>query len=186
MKLVKTLAVVTALLLLTAPKISAQMYTKGQQDLHLGVGVGTTLYGSGYHSILPPINIAYEKGITQNIGVGGYLGYATSRYDYAGLDYSWRYSYTILGARAAYHYDLFKKPKLDTYGGAMLGFAIARARFRSDNPALNENDYNSPSSGGVTWSGFVGARYQFKEKIGAYAELGYGVSWLNLGLRMKL
>lgn len=165
------------------------MYVKGQQDLHFGVGLGTTLYGSGYRSILPPINVSYEKGITENIGVGGYLGYASSKYEYNGgnnLDYHWRYTYIILGARGAYHYDLFKNPKLDTYGGLMLGFTLAKAKFHSDNPDLHDNDYTSPSAGGVTWSGFLGARYQFKEKIGAYAELGYGVAWLNVGLRLKL
>jgi len=58
--------------------------------------------------------------------------------------------------------------------------------FHSDDLTLNENQFTSPTSGGLTWSGFLGARYQFKEKIGAFAELGYGVSFLNLGLRLKL
>jgi hypothetical protein len=178
-----------AAFILTFNQLNAQMYQKGQQDLHLGVGLGTTLYGGGYRSILPPLNVSYEKGITENIGVGAYLGYASSRYDYDGfanLDYHWRYNYVILGARGAYHYDLFKKPKLDTYGGLMLGFTFANARFHSDDPTIDEANYSSPASGGITWSGFLGARYQFKPKLGAYAELGYGVSWLNLGLRMKL
>ena len=179
-------AALCALLLIAFTQLNAQMYSKGQQDLHLGVGLGTTFYGSGYHSVLPPLNVSYEKGVTENIGVGGYLGYASSRYNYSGYDYHWTYSYIIVGARAAYHYDLFKNPKLDTYGGLMLGFNIARSKFHSDNPLYKESDYTSPSSGGLTWSGFLGARYQFKEKLGAYAELGYGVSVLNLVLRLKL
>lgn len=182
-------ALACTLLFLSLNQVNAQMYTTGQQDLHLGVGLGTTLYGSGYNSILPPINVSYEKGITDNIGVGGYLGFASSRYKYNGfnnLNYQWRYTYVILGARGAYHYDLFKNPKLDTYGGLMIGFTLARAKFHSDDPTLNDNDYTAPSAGGVTWSGFVGTRYQIKEKIGVYGELGYGVAWLNVGLRVKL
>lgn len=178
-----------ALLFIAFSQLNAQMYSKGQQDLHVGVGIGSTFYGSGFRTVLPPINVSYEKGITENIGVGGYAGYASSRYNYSGfndLNYHWTYNYIILGARAAYHYDLFKEPKLDTYGGVMLGFTIANARFHSDDPSLNEDLYSSPSSGGFTWSGFLGARYQFKEKLGAYAELGYGISFLNLGLRFKL
>lgn len=189
MQLVKTnRAIFCALFLIAFTQLNAQMYTKGQQDLHLGVGLGTTFYGSGYRTVLPPLNVSYEKGITDNIGVGGYLGYASSRYNYdvLNLRYHWTYTYIIVGARAAYHYDLFENPKLDTYGGAMLGFAIAKSKFHSDDPLLNEDNYTSPSSGGLTWSGFLGARYQFKEKLGAYAELGYGVSVLNLGLRLKL
>jgi hypothetical protein len=182
-------ALFCAFFFLTLSPLNAQMYQKGQQDLHLGIGLGTTLYGGGYRGIVPPINVAYEKGITDNIGVGAYLGYASARYDYNGfndLDYYWRYSYMILGARGAYHYDLFKEPKLDTYGGLMLGFNFSRASFHSNNPNINDEDYTAPGSGGITWSGFLGARYQFKPKLGAYAELGYGVAYLNLGLRLKL
>ena len=182
-------AAICALLFIAFNPLNAQMYSKGQQDLHVGVGLGSTLYGSGFRSVLPPINVSYEKGITENIGVGGYVGYASSRYNYSGfndLNYHWTYNYIILGARGAYHYDLFKNPKLDTYGGIMLGFTIANAKFHSDDPQLNEDLYSSPSSGGFTWSGFLGARYQFKKKLGAYAELGYGIAWLNLGLRFKL
>ena len=174
-----------ALFLMASTQLNAQMYSKGQQDLHLGVGLGT-FYGSGYHTVLPPINASYEKGITDKIGVGAYAGFATSRYDYSFSDYHWTYSYIIVGARGAYHYDLFKNPKLDTYGGLMLGYTIAKATFHSDNPLYKDTDYTSPSSGGFTWSGFVGARYQFKEKLGVYAELGYGVAALNLGVRLKL
>ena len=186
MQLVKTnRAALCALFLIAFTQLNAQMYSKGQQDLHLGVGLGT-FYGSGYHTVLPPLNISYEKGITENIGVGAYAGYSSSRYNYSFSDYHWTYNYIILGARGAYHYDLFKNPKLDTYGGIMLGFTIAKAKFHSDNPLYKESDYTSPSSGGLTWSGFLGARYQFKENLGAYAELGYGVAVLNLGVRLKL
>lgn len=174
---------------ITLSSLQAQTYVKGQQDLHLGVGLGSTFYGGGFRSVLPPINIAYEKGITENIGVGAYAGYAAARYNYGGFNtynYHWNYNYIILGARGAYHYDLFKIPKLDTYGGLMLGFTIARATFHSNDPYIDETNYTSPSSGGITWSGFIGARYKIKEKLGAYAELGYGVSVLNLGLHLKL
>lgn len=187
MQLVKTSrAALCALLLIAFTQLNAQMYMKGQQDLHLGVGLGTTFYGSGYHSVLPPLNVSFEKGITENIGAGGYLGYASSRYDYTGFDYHWTYSYIIIGARGAYHYDVFKNPKLDTYGGAMLGFTIARAKFHSNDPLINEDNFTNSGNGGLTWSGFLGARYQFREKLGGYAELGYGVSFLNIGLRLKL
>lgn len=190
MQLVKiNCAALCALFFFAFTQLNAQVYQKGQQDLHLGIGLGTTLYGSGYRSLIPPINVSYEKGITDNIGVGAYLGYASARYNYDGLnnlDYHWRYTNIIIGGRGAYHYDLFKEPRLDTYAGLMIGFNVSKASFHSDNSALNEDDFTAPSTGGITWSGFLGARYQFKETLGAYAELGYGVSWLNLGLRLKL
>lgn len=185
----RNLCALICTIFLTASTLQAQMYSKGQQDLHLGIGLLSTFYGGGFHSILPPINVSYEKGITDNIGVGGYLGYASARYNYYGftnVDYYWRYNYFILGARGAYHYDLFKVPNLDTYGGLMLGFTIASSTFHSSDPTYNSSSYSSPASGGITWSGFIGARYQIKPKLGVYGEIGYGVSVLNLGLRFKL
>lgn len=184
----KFLSAVLLVSLFTLPAAAQNSYSKGQQDLHLGIGIGSTLYGSGYHGVIPPISVSYEKGIKDKIGVGGYLAYASSRYDYAGYDYSWRYSYTILGARAAYHFadHFFKNPKLDTYGGIMLGFNIARAKFHSDDPLINEDLYDAPAAGGFTWSFYAGGRYQFSEKFGAFAELGYGIAYLQAGVRMKL
>ncbi len=38
----------------------------------------------------------------------------------------------------------------------------------------------------VDWSIFLGTRYYFTEKIGAFAELGYGFYNLNLGVTFKL
>ena len=38
------------------------------------------------------------------------------------------------------------------------------------------------SSSHIAWSLFVGARYYFRENMAAMAELGYGPSYLNLGL----
>ncbi|MBK8557996.1 MAG: hypothetical protein IPL65_20630 [Lewinellaceae bacterium] len=155
MQHLKAILVCFSLVLGTAT-LNAQMYLKGQQDLHLGIGIGTTLYGSAYHSILPPLNVSYEKGITNNIGIGGYLGYAASRYNYgyANVDYFWRYNYVILGARGAYHYDLFKKPNLDTYGGLMLGFTFANARFHTNDSQINESAYSSPGASGVAFQAF--------------------------------
>ena len=35
------------------------------------------------------------------------------------------------------------------------------------------------------FTAFVGARYFFAKNLGGFAELGYGVSYLNLGLAYK-
>lgn len=38
---------------------------------------------------------------------------------------------------------------------------------------------------GFTYSLLVGGRYRFTEHIGAFLELGYGVTIINLGLNLK-
>jgi hypothetical protein len=44
----------------------------------------------------------------------------------------------------------------------------------------------SGSGSGVAYSLFVGGRYYFNQHIGVFAELGYGVAWLNLGVAFHL
>ena len=74
----------------------------------------------------------------------------------------------------SYYYQFF--PKLDTYAGLLLGLA-----FRSGALFENENTNNTKLAYGI----FVGGRYMFHENIGAFAEIGWGVSAINIGLSLK-
>lgn len=38
-------------------------FDKGSNLINLGIGIGTTLYGSGYFGSFPPVSISYEQGI---------------------------------------------------------------------------------------------------------------------------
>lgn len=173
-----------------ANQAHAQSYAKGQLDVHAGIGLIGTFYGSGVNSLIPPINIAFETGVADNIGVGGFLGYSTarSRYNIGGTRYGWNYNYILLGARGAYHFrDLLEMDeKWDPYGGVMLGYYIANSTFQSDDPNLNEDLYDSPVSSSIGWSLYAGTRYKLTEKIGVYGELGYGFALLNIGLHLKV
>ncbi len=164
-------------------------FNKGDQVVNLGIGLGSTLYvGSGYSTSIPPISVSYEKGMkdelfdeNSSLGVGGYLGYTSAKWKYSGHDWGWKYSSFILGARGAVHYQFIEK--LDTYGGIMLGYNIRTAKEYGD---WGNNTIASASSSGFLWSGYVGGRYYFKEKMSAFAELGYGVAYLTVGISLKL
>ena len=184
--------VITLFAAFLAFNLSAQdnMLTKGEKVLNLGIGLGSTLYtGSGYTSSVPPISASFEVGVKDDvldvgsIGVGGYLGYASSKWEYTYFGGNWGYKYTnfILGARGSFHYPLVDK--LDTYTGLMLGFNVVSAKEFGDIDPL----YNySASSSGLIWSWYAGGRYYFSEKFAAMAEIGYGIAWLNLGVALKL
>lgn len=160
----------------------AQTYEKGQKDLHVGIGLVNFYYNSGYNGLVPPINASFEIGVTDEIGVGGMVGFSTARSDKFGNDNYWRGTYILIGARGAYHFDIFDNPELDTYAGLMLGYHYANWSLKDDDGF----DYIEPDAGYVAWSGFGGVRYQFKEKLGVYGEIGFGYSLLNIGLRFKL
>ncbi len=171
--------------------VSAQnIFSKGDQVVNLGLGIGSYYGGSGYSSSIPPLSISYEKGIIDglldgkgSIGVGGYLGYSANKWEtvIGGNTYGYKYSYMMIGARGAFHYQFVEK--LDTYGGLMLGYNVVGSKSIGNNSGV---DYGAATASGIGYSAFVGGRYHFSDKIAAYAEIGYGVAALELGISIRL
>jgi len=183
----KKLITFAVALLLALPSVNAQesMFNLGDKVVNLGIGLGNTLYSGTYYSMgVPPVSLSYEQAVADQIlekgviGVMGYVGYTSYKYDYLGWGY--KYSNIILGAGGLFHYPLIDK--LDTYAGILLGYNIANA---SEFGTSIGWDY-SATSGGFVFSGFVGARYYFAPKFAAFAQVGYGIAYLTLGVSIKL
>ena len=172
-----------------------KLFSKGDKILNLGIGIGSTLYrGSYYSTIIPPISASLEVGVLDNLfevdglnlGVGGYLGFSRSQYKYSyyyyenDTEYGWNYTNIIFGARGVLHYEF--SDKFDTYTGLMLGANIVTT---SSFGNYDDEFVSSASGSGLAYSYFIGARYYFAESFGVMAELGYGISYLNLGICLK-
>lgn len=164
------------------------MFEKGDKVVNVGVGLLSALYtGSYYTSKMPPISISYEQGIIDNvldvasIGVGGYIGFASAKWEttYSTGSYGWKYTNFIIGARGSFHYPLVDN--LDTYAGILLGYNVVSAKEIGNVPL----GFNASSSAAI-FSGYVGGRYYFTDKIGAMAELGTGIAYFNIGVAVKL
>lgn len=113
------------------------------------------------------------------VSLVGYIG--NTGYKYTDLGYTAKWNYIVVGARGTYHYNGFTDvPNLDIYGGAMLAYNIVKYKTEGGGADLSDN-YGS----GVGFSGFLGGRWFFTDNIGAYAELGYGVSVLAVGATFK-
>jgi hypothetical protein len=176
------------------PQDASSVVTKGNSIISLGIGFGTTLYtGGDFSTSIPPISISYEYILKDGVaggkgawGIGGYLGYAASKWNYYDPNfnetYGWGYSYTVIGPRGYFHYNL--APKLDTYVGLMLGANIVNSHQTGVWPYGITAE--SQSSSGLAWAFFIGGRYFFNQHFGVMAEFGYGVSILNLGVSLKL
>lgn len=177
MKNVKNNLKITCFLLIVfcmaTVRTQAQSFEKGQQNFQLGVGLGSTFMVSG-GSGTPPISASYEFGITDKISLGAFAGYATQKID-LGIA-NWKYNYILAAAKGAYHFD-FGVEKLDPYAGVLLGYNIASVSTSSNLPGA--------SAGGVLWGAHAGARYYLTPAIGVFGELGYGISWLNVGVSFK-
>ena len=160
-------------------------FKQGDKVLNLGIGFGSTFYsGTGYKAGIPPISASLEFGVKDgvldkgSIGIGGYLGYSSHKWEYN--NWGWKYTNIIIGVRGVFHYPLVDK--LDTYTGLLLGYNIASSK--EFGTAIFGYNY-SASSGGVAYSWFVGGRYYFTDKFAGMLELGYGITYLNLGVALK-
>ncbi len=125
-----------------------------------------------------PIGLSADYGITDNISLGAYAGYASTTEEFGGFG-KWKYTYIIVGARGAYHFQL--ADKFDTYAGVLLGYNAASVTWDGSSAFSGI----SPTAGGLAWSGFLGGRYRFSESIGAFAELGYGIAIVQAGINFK-
>lgn len=194
-----------ALLTFLPADVLAQSFDKGTTAINLGIGLGGTrysylsAYNTGY-SVSPTLNASFEHGVGYLgdgvVGIGGFFGRRTVRYQdvsqsgSVGYAYDRRWTNTVIGARGSFHYNEWHgNDKLDLYAGLMLGYNIGGYKDRSTTTvngvttSYEENSRNNYSF--VTYSTYIGGRYFFTEMIGAYLELGWGVSAINLGGTLK-
>ena len=159
-------------LLLSVGMLSAQSFENGTNVASVSVGFGT--YGV-------PVSLSYEKGVydindVMSIGVGGVIGYGAES-EKLGLG-KYNYSNFLIGAQGNYHYTGFEY--LDIYGGLILGYNAASAKWKGEG-----RDPNSASAGGILLGARAGARYYFTDNFGANAEIGYGIGVLSVGVSYR-
>jgi hypothetical protein len=161
----------------------------GDRAVNVGIGLlganhGYDVFGSLKQS--PALSITYEQGITESFGpgtlsLGGLLGYKHYYYDFPRTDYKASWTDILLMARGAYHYNLTSNPQIDTYAGLTVGVRLNS--YSNTNPSL-QNAYNDEGMHLATGI-FLGGRYFVTEKVGVFAEAGYDMTYLKLGLTAK-
>jgi hypothetical protein len=169
----KKLVFVAGLLLVSLGALKAQeIFQKGDNVINAGIGLGSVI----------PIELSLDHGIIDglikgengSIGVGGYLSYYRD-----GVSDWGHWTYMTFGVRGTFHYQFI--PKLDTYGGLMIGYSYAKWTWDVD----DYGNYSYGSSSPLGYSLFVGGRYYFKSNLAVFAELGYGIANLSAGISFK-
>ncbi len=155
------------------------VYKKEDKIGQVGLGLG---FGGIYGSVsFPPISFGFQYGIHEKISVGGIIGYTSSTEEvFFARNYEWKYSYIVIGARGEYHF-LENVDKVDGYAGATLGYNIVSV----SEPTGFGGTY-SASGSYLLFGVHVGGRYYFNPQIAAFAELGYGLGYLTVGVAFKL
>lgn len=181
----KTLLFAVALFLISNITLLAEdTFNKDKSNLNVGVGFGSALWGD---PVLPPISASYEIGwpsdsteVLQKASIGGYVGFSMTESEYSWGIYS--YTHIIVGARGSYHF--YNTDNLDLYAGGMIGYNIVSSSYESKSSGYTRS--SSAHGSEFSYAFFAGGRYYFTDTFGAFAELGYGVAYLNFGLTVKL
>jgi hypothetical protein len=163
----------------------AQTFTSESKVASIGLGLGGSFGSYLVTSQTPAISVQYEQGIWPisdigTISLGAYLG--TKSYKYSTINYSQSWNYYIVGLRSAFHYSGFDIENFDLYAGLMLGYN--HLVYRYNGPYIGPQSGTYGSSVGL--SGYIGGRYYFTPKFGAFAELGFGISYATVGLAINL
>ena len=181
---------------LATPETQAQAFTEGSNNISIGYGGVTVLgaisrnfdtYTDVNYTGLGPIYFKYERGVSENIGLGISFAYATNEwvYKYQILDESntettSRSTYSIL---ARFNYHIGDSDKFDPYIGFGLGYRDAKWTSKSSGSTNSGVELKSVMPLGMEVT--FGARYFFTENIGLYAEVGAAKSVVQGGLALK-
>jgi len=195
MKKIFTALVITLIAIsFTTLNAQNQAFKKGNLNLSLGYGIIPTFINEGGNVNMPPISARLGYAVTNNFNLAGYVGYSatTSKPEIIsdGILSETRNDLVILGLRGEFHTN--RDEKFDFYGGFMFGYNIPMVEETSSNDGSKiirnpDEPFKYPEAeNNFIYSGFVGASYFFKPKMAAYAEVGYGISLVNLGLTFKL
>ncbi len=152
------------------------LFSDGKGELGIGGQLGYVGYKYSYEGVggSYDIDLGLGNGIGQIVdlsGIGSTVVTSSFRSEY-------KYSRFIVGPRGYLHYSFLDK--LDTYTGVMLGLEFFSSKGGWDNAPKK-----TASSTGFVWAWFVGGRYYFNDQFAAMLELGYGVTYANIGIAYK-
>jgi len=168
----------------------SQTLQAGEQTIGLGLGIPSIT--QNYTTFTTPsLNAFYEYGFTNKVGIGHIGGGAIM--SMAGADYDYndgKYRHFLIGPRASYHFDMADLTGdrawdvVDVYAGVMSGLRFEQYKWDYTNINGNKVTEKKNDTSLIT-DVFVGIRYAFAKNVGVYAEAGYGVSYLTLGISFR-
>jgi len=176
----KKISFILALVVMGFMAQAQHVFDNGGLAINAGVGL---LSADGF---IPSINVSGEMGIfpTGDVGlisVGAIVAYKYSTYSFNGLwdDENYNYSQFTIGPRAIWHLHTFASDKWDAYGGVGMGLrAYSVYDWDYEYSGIKKKAKVAPYG-----EAFVGGRMMFKDKLGLFAEVGYGtLSAIKFGI----
>jgi len=190
----KKIILTVCILSLFVSAIHAQAFKIGENRASFGVGFGWKNNRPFSNTVnFPSPNIVIERSILpfKDIGFlsvaaqfGFHHGFHNGTFNSINYRQSWTEVYFIPRV-ALYFHELFHEDdfpeNIDLYGGLGFGFNFLSHKL-PDNIELPEDDRKGFNLG---YNFFAGARYYFRPHASVFAEIGYGLSFLNVGLTIR-
>ena len=156
---------------------SGAAFHKGAFFVGPSLGLGSGLGYLGGIAILANA----EYAVTDDIGIGGTIGFWSYSQEYSYIFGKYSYSYTVIPivASGAYHFHL-NNNKLDLALGLSLGYYIVSAS--SSGTGFGAS---SATGSGIAFGIFGLVRYFVTDTIALRGKLGYGISVIELGVDFR-
>jgi hypothetical protein len=172
--------------------------TKGSVYISPGIGIGRI----GKYSDNPPpvwkhygadlkmplITASLDLALTDYITVAPFVGYAITGEDYSSILYNYRSSYRckhiLAGSKNAFHFPM-GRGRFTGYTGITLGVHLAKEKL--DYKGQNANEQTTTNKGyRFFYNVFAGTKFHISHRAAVFAEVGYGITWGNVGVSYKL
>jgi hypothetical protein len=154
----------------------------GESSTFLGPHIGLAAYESA-----PSFGANFETALNKPGELGdGVLGLSI-RADYfsynfgVAAQYDWSYTWITAGAYCNYHFKV-GDGKFDPFVGLGLGYQNVSVDYGDQGQGL----YSSSWGSGVFFAGNAGARYFFSKSLALRALLGFGVTYIVVGIDFGL
>lgn len=191
-KIIKTTILTGALSLMVFNPFQskAQVFSEGKMFVSVAYGIPniskelfSTLRSNNEFSAIGmgPFHGKFEYGITDKIGIGVSLNYVSSEIRWTDGNAIVGYDYSALAVNARINFHFLDHEKVDLYYGFGFGYNNARNEIFASNNNSDWESLNIPTSP-VGFETTLGLRYMFVENFGAYTELGWAKSLLQIGL----
>ncbi len=154
-------------------------FRKGALYVGGGLGLGS---GLGYLGGVALMANA-EYALTNEIGIGGTVGYWGYSETLNAGTYNAKYSYSIIPivVSGAFHLPM-KVSNLDLGVGISLGYYVVSSSVETNVSGVG---FASASASGIAWGVFGLARYFINDVIALRGKVGYGITVLEVGVDFR-
>jgi hypothetical protein len=158
-------------------------------NVNAGIGLFPTYLKDAGKSQIFPLSLSADYKLAKNFSIGTFVGYSVTDTDLKtmrdGSISQWRNYYFNTGVRlAAQSRDI---NGWNIYGGMILGYSHTQVEMLQGELEKAGNDMGiKERSGKMLFTGFMGARYSFSQKMGMFAEIGMGESLIKAGISYRL